>query len=115
MVPGEKQGTGKDELLAMDLKQIAERRQCIIMGVHHIRKSDAVDEEGTQKRLTVHSGKGSGSFSQKPDVVIGIEGNRDKSRRLVGTLKSRDAAPFKAIYDVNMDTFIFNQVRRDVT
>lgn len=110
LVPGEKQGVGKDELLAMDIKQMAEKYEVIIMAIHHLRKADTVNDEGQQKPLTVHSGKGSGSFSQKPDVVLGLEGHRDKSLRTLRVLKARDARPFTTAFDVDMNTFIFNQL-----
>jgi hypothetical protein len=58
----------------------------------------------------MRDGKGSGSFNQKADVVIAIEGDRTKTQRRVSILKGRDDSPFKIAFNVDMDTFKFNQI-----
>ena len=108
-VKNERQGTGKDEVLAMRMKQIAEETETIIGAVHHIRKPQ---DDNTPVKITLHQGKGSGSYSQKPDVVIGIEGDRRQTLRTIKILKGRDDAPFEVIQQVDMNTFQFKNLQR---
>ena len=85
----------KDPLdaIAKQLKQMAIEMRVIIIAIHHISKHAAEDETGKRKSLTVHSGKGASAVEQKADKVIGIEGDRDGTRRVVRTLKSRNQSP----------------------
>ena len=108
MIPG---SVSNDLEVVKTFKKIAEQHQIITIGVHHIRKSSAEDEEGNPRALTVHSGKGSGAYSQKPDMVISVEGTRDGHARTVRTLKSRDSSPFKILFDFDRTNFRFNQMR----
>ncbi|MDR3665438.1 MAG: AAA family ATPase [Ignavibacteriaceae bacterium] len=107
-------GLEAEQKLAQGLKQLAENQETIIMCVHHIRKDGAetTDKEGVSKAkvLSMRDGKGSGSFNQKADVVIAIEGDRTKTQRRVSILKGRDDSPFKIAFNVDMDTFKFNQI-----
>lgn len=106
-VPGYQHGVGSQEILARNLKHIAEKYSLIIFNVHHISKSEAFTESGLPKRLTVHSGKGSSAIEQKSDLVIGIEGKQNSDERLVRSLKSRDNEPFEKLMKVDMETFRF--------
>lgn len=108
------QGLQKEDAIAIGLKQMAEKHECIIMGVHHIRKdgveSTNRDGDTIRKTLTLNASRGSGAFSQKADVVLGIEGNRSDNFRKVNVLKGRDDSPFRVAFRCDMNTFRFNQI-----
>lgn len=110
-VTGEKEGTGKDEVVARGLKEIAKENDCIVFTIQHISKSSSTDGEGRQKRMHAHSGKGGSGFEQKADILIGVDGNRESKNRQVSILKGRDDKPFKinCIFDAEQ-TFRFHQI-----
>jgi archaellum biogenesis ATPase FlaH len=90
--------------IAIALKQVAQQRKCIIIGIHHISKFAALEEN-----LTLHSGKGSSSIEQKADKVIGIQRYGEYGRK-VFALKSRDESNFNLFYRFDPKTFRFTQV-----
>lgn len=93
----------KENAIAVQLKQIAQLQDIIIIGVHHLSKLGAV------ATLGVHSGKGSSSFEQKADKVIGIEGVQGGVHRTVLSLKARDECRFRLNFIFNPRTFQFTQ------
>lgn len=105
--PNMMHGNASQEMIAVELKQIAMKYGVIILLVHHISKGEAFTESGLPKRLTVHSGKGSSAIEQKSDLVIGIEGKQNSNERLIRSLKSRDNEPFEKLMKVDMETFRF--------
>lgn len=111
------------------LKDIAIQQHCIIIGIHHISKSAAIDIDGRPRALTMHSGKGPSAIEQKADVVIGIEKQQvdptgvslsllpptpaemaAMDGRLVTMLKGRDHAPYTARFVFDPDTFLFEPI-----
>lgn len=115
IVDGAKDDNAATQSLATTMKAIAQQLGIIIMGVHHISKNAAQDQDGKLRDLTIHSGKGSSSMEQKADKVIVIEGDRDKDFRRIKSLKARDEAPFliKTVFD--KETFIFSQIAEHAT
>jgi hypothetical protein len=97
------------DLVGRRLKEMANKTSSIIFGIHHISKGSAQDESGRAKALNVHSGKSSSSLEQKADKIIGIEGVPNNPRRIVRSLGSRDETNFKLLYEVDWNTFRFNQ------
>ena len=106
--PNMQHGVASQEMMAAELKQLAEKHEVILLLVHHIKKSDAFDDRGNPKELTVHSGKGSSAIEQKSDLVIGIEGKATDNKRIIKSLKSRDNEPFVRFMEVDVNTFIFS-------
>lgn len=70
------------------LKQIANKHDIIVFGVHHVAKADA-----KTGNFTIHSLKGLSDHYQKADKVLMIEGNMDYEDRSVRSLKARDEQP----------------------
>lgn len=98
------------EICAKTLKAIANKFKVIIFLVHHIAKNNAQDSEGRPLPMTIHSGKYATTLQQKSDKVIALEGSRGTSRRVVRSLGSRDENDFRLVFDVDWETFRFNQV-----
>lgn len=107
-VPG-KDGVAAEKLLYTELKQMAERYRIIFIAVHHISKSAALDEKGNRRPLTKHSGSGSKAFTDKADVLLGVEPTGATTRK-IKTLKGRDDPPFARDFSVDMDTFRFHLI-----
>jgi KaiC/GvpD/RAD55 family RecA-like ATPase len=112
-VKGQK-GLDAEVTVATQMKIMAEALDTIIVYVHHIRKDGAetTNREGEvkSKALSLRDGKGSGAYNQKADVVLAIEGDRNQTGRKVSVLKARDDMPFRIAFNVDMDTFKFNQI-----
>lgn len=111
-VPNVYDGTGKTEQLAIQLKQLAQTLNVIIIGVHHISKKAAVDEEGIRKELTVHSGKGSSAVEQKADRIIGVMGDPKDTLRRIKSLGTRDDTDFEVYLHFDFDTFRMSQLKQ---
>jgi len=94
----------KMEVIINELKQLAVQESIIIIGVSHISKSASFES-----RLTVHSGKGNSVIEQKADKVIGIMGEREATRRVIRSLKSRDEAKFQVSLLFDYETFRFKE------
>ena len=94
----------KMEIIINELKQLAVQESIIIIGVSHISKSASFES-----RLTVHSGKGNSVIEQKADKVIGIMGEREATRRVIRSLKSRDEAKFQVSLLFDYETFRFKE------
>jgi len=111
------QGVQAEDALGKGLKQLAEKYETIVMGVHHIRKNatEHISKDGEIKNLplTLNASKGAGTFVQKADIVFALEGNRNQALRTLSVLKSRDDAPFKKAFVVDVDTFRFEQLNGD--
>jgi predicted ATP-dependent serine protease len=110
MVEGVREEVAQEKKIAMTLKQLAQSMNIIILGVHHISKHAAQDEDGKMRVLTIHSGKGSSSIEQKADKVIGIEGDRTMELRRIRVLKARDETPFLIHCNQDKSTFAFHQI-----
>jgi archaellum biogenesis ATPase FlaH len=110
IVEGVKDETQAGIRIANTLKQLAQAMSIIILGVHHISKHAAQDEDGKMRVLTIHSGKGSSSIEQKADKVIGIEGDRAGEFRRIRVLKARDETPFLIQARQDKSTFVFHQI-----
>jgi hypothetical protein len=110
IVEGARDETASGIKIANTLKQLAQTMNIIILGVHHISKHAAQDEDGRMRVLTIHSGKGSSSIEQKADKVIGIEGDRAGEFRRIRVLKARDETPFLIQAMQDKSTFVFHQV-----
>jgi hypothetical protein len=91
------------------LKEIAQKLDVIIFGIHHISKAAAVDwKTGQPKMLTVHSGKGSSTLEQKADKVYGLEGVQTGHYRTLRVLKARDEGHFTIQLKVDIKTLRFS-------
>jgi len=97
-------GTTDTEKIGIGLKEMANRTNIIIFGVHHITKAAALNDKGEAKDLTVHSGKGSSAIEQKSDRMIAIEGSLATNVRLVRSLKTRDDESFAIQVQFNAAT-----------
>lgn len=97
-------GTSDTEKIGIGLKEMANRTNTIIIGIHHITKAAAVNDKGESKELTVHSGKGSSAIEQKSDRMIAIEGSLGTNVRLVRSLKTRDDESFAIQLQFNAST-----------
>ncbi len=84
-----------DEYMFMELKNIARIYNLVIFMVHHISKS------GARGVLDRHSGKGSSAFEQKCDVVLGIEGDVNDTKRIIKVLKGRSYKSFEVAVNIN--------------
>lgn len=111
-IPGVYDGTTKTEQLAIQLKQLAQTLNVIMIGVHHISKKAAVDEEGIRKELTVHSGKGSSAVEQKADRIIGVMGDPKDTLRRIKSLGTRDDTDFEVYVNFDFDTFRMKQLKQ---
>lgn len=95
----------KTEQLANEIKQLANKGNCIVICIHHISKEAA--RNGT---LTKHSGKGSSAIEQKADKLIGVElSSTDPNVRIIKNLKARDEVPFYVPLLLNPETFVMAQ------
>lgn len=91
-------------------KSIANQFNNIMLGIHHISRNAAQDERGHQKELTIHSAKSASALEQKADKVIGIEGQREGTLRIISSLKARDESPMMSQLNFNKDTFRMEEV-----
>lgn len=98
---------GRENAIVRGLREIAQRQNVIVVGVHHISKAGAFGGQ-----LNVHSGKGSSGFEQKADKVIAIEGTQQGKVRTIRTLKARDEAPFSLSLHYDTSTFRFTQPKK---
>lgn len=106
--------TEMTRIIARELKRIANATSSIIIGIHHISKSAAIDENGKARQLNMHSAKGSSSIEQKGDKMIGIEAQGD-TIRTVSSLKARDEPPFRNLpFKYDVDTFRFVQIENQI-
>lgn len=109
--PGREVGSvGNDVEVVAKIRQIVEEHKTIVLGVHHLSKHAAENEKGGRKKLTMHSGKGSSSFEQKADIVLGVEGDPNGSARVISTLKGRDIDPFRVVMDFDKTNFQFTKI-----
>ena len=95
----------KMEKVINGLKELAVQENLIIIGVSHISKGATYED-----RLTVHSAKGNSVIEQKADKVLGIMGDRDSTKRIVRSLKSRDETKFQIACTFDYDTFRFKEI-----
>ena len=96
----------KMEKIVLKLKDIAQQRKVIMLGISHISKGATYDQ------LNVHSAKGNSAIEQKADKILGITGDRDKgTRRSVKGLASRDETNFNLQFKFDFDTFRFIQTK----
>lgn len=82
------------------LKKIAISQDMIVIGVHHVNKESAKNNE-----TNLHSAKGSSTVVQKADKVLVINGNRDQLIRYVWSEKSRDENTIKMKFEFQPKTF----------
>jgi len=91
----------KTSKIISGLKQLAQSRNIIIIGISHISKSASY--EG---RLNKHSTKGDSSIEQKSDKLIGIEAPVEGSpARMVESIVARDENSFRIPMVFNTQTF----------
>lgn len=102
-----KHGLESEEFVAKELNDLAKQNKLIVLAVHHIAKNNAFDERGNPKPLTVFSSKGTASFPQKCDILIGIEGKASDTKRVIRSLKGRDNKPFLVIKAIEPSTMRF--------
>lgn len=108
ITPGIMEITPKTEHIAHELKRLAKKYRTILMAIHHISKASIVDASGGQKKLNVHSGKGSSAIEQEADKVILLEGRQNDTRRRISSAKARDEAPFDTVMTFDAErTFRF--------
>ena len=88
-----------------DIKQLSKELKMITFMVHHVTKSSVMNDNGSSKNVTKHSGKGSSAFEQKCDLMLGINGDPKTPFRKVEHLKGRSTKPFVTNYYVDPDTF----------
>lgn len=81
--------------LTVQLRDLTRMTKKAVLVVHHISKHAALDEDGNRRRLNIHSGLGTSALEQKADIVIGIEGDRNKDIRIVSSLGARDEDTFE--------------------
>ncbi len=110
VVEGVKDPVVQVEKSIIQLKGLAQELNVIIIAIHHIPKSAAVDYRGNHRRLTKHSGKGSSSVEQKADMVIAIEGDEASDIREVRSVKARDEGPFTQFFHFNKETFRYTAI-----
>jgi predicted ATP-dependent serine protease len=107
--------TEKTMIISPELKRIANATNTVIIGIHHISKSAAIDNTGIRKHLNVHSGIGASSTEHKADKLIGIEadGGNHTPLRHITSLKARDEAPFiRMPFHYDIKTFKFKQINQ---
>jgi len=95
----------KQNLIINGLKSIAQKNNTIVIAVHHINKSSAVNGN-----LGIHSLKGSSNIVQKADKVIMLKGERDDAYRTITSEKSRDDASYELLAKFEPETFTFRKV-----
>ena len=100
----------KEEKLGMLLKDYSASTDTIIIGVHHIPKSEAYDSMGNPKMLNTHSGKGSSVLEQQADKIIGMWGKEKDGIRFVKSLGARDERGFYCQFYYNKPTFRFTRI-----
>lgn len=105
-----KDATAITDGAARALQKLAEEMKIIVIVVHHISKSAALDQDGKRKSLTQHSGKGSSAVEQKADKLIAVEGEADSPHRMLSSKKARDEAPFAISLLMQHETFTFKQL-----
>lgn len=105
IIKAKKSGLESEDTVAKQLNQLSKKYGIMTIAVHHISKNAAFNDDGSPKTLNVHSGKGSSSFEQKCDILLGIEGRQDGIVRTIKSLKGRDNSPFVTIRYLNEDTF----------
>lgn len=110
--PGIVDITQKTDYIANSLKVIAGQTDTIIICIAHISKAYAIDSDGKQKPMTIHSAKGSTFIAQKFDKVLAWEGTRDSKQRVLSTLGTRDEGTIRIAFEFNTDTFRMEQIAR---
>ena len=96
----------KQNVIIDNLKQIAQKNNVIIIAIHHLNKSSAVNNT-----INVHSLKGSSNIVQKADKVLIIKGERSEIVRTICSEKSRDEGRFEMTVQFNPETFTFKQLK----
>lgn len=104
-VPGVTDDNQKSAILAPELKAMATMHDVIIIPIVHINRMSALDDKGHQRKLNVHSIKGSSGQEQQFDMVLGWEGSRNNTERMLSTLKARDENPVHMYFDIDFSTF----------
>ncbi|PJA99570.1 MAG: hypothetical protein CO128_03245 [Ignavibacteriales bacterium CG_4_9_14_3_um_filter_30_11] len=105
IIKAKKTGLDSEDAVAKQLSQLNKKYSIMTMAIHHISKHAAFDDKGNSKILNIHSGKGSSSFEQKCDIVLGIEGKQEDKIRVIKSLKGRDNYPFTTTKYLNQNTF----------
>ena len=105
IIPYAKDSVMSNEKIANTMKELAQKHNLIIFGVHHISKSASYSG-----KLTIHSGKGSSSLEQKADKLLSIEGDKETSPRTVSSLKARDEESFRLLLNYNFKTFSYDNI-----
>lgn len=112
--PGVSEITPKTELIAHELKRIALKYNLVIMPIHHVSKHGVQNVDGSKKKLTSHSGKGSGAIEQQSDKIISFEGNQDRPLRNLRSLGARDETPFNTYLHFDAEnSFRFYKVQKE--
>jgi hypothetical protein len=84
----------------------------VFIDIHHPSKFGIQNSDGSKKKLTSHSGKGSGAIEQQSDKVIVFEGEADKPMRNIRSTKARDETPFNSYLHFDAEnTFRFYKVK----
>lgn len=106
--------TPKTELIAHEMKRMADKYNLAIIAIHHVSKHGVQNVDGSKKRLTTHAGKGSGAVEQQADKIIAFEGDSVKPLRRITSLGARDEAPFECWMNFDAgNTFRFYPVRKE--
>lgn len=102
--------TGAESKIAFGLKSLAQECNTIVIAIHHISKAAAASGV-----LGLHSGKGSSSFEQQADKLIGMEVLPNSSIRRIRSLAARDESNFEIYVNMDFDTFKAIQVDKPLT
>jgi len=113
-VPGVSEITPKTELIAHELKRIADKYNIVIMPIHHVSKSGVQNQDGSTKKLTTHAGKGSGAVEQQSDKILSFEGKQEKPLRNIRSLGARDETPFNTFLHFDAEnSFRFYKIQEE--
>lgn len=106
----DKNDYNKTVTLSDAFKKIAKTYNTIVMAINHIPKSESVSFKGGPKKLTQHSGKGSGDLENMSDHVLMIEGREDNDLRTISAGKARDESKFILPFKYHWDNFTFKYI-----
>ncbi len=95
----------KQNTIIDGLKNIAQRNNTIVIAIHHVNKTSAVNGN-----LGIHSLKGSSNIVQKADKVLMLKGTRNDMYRTINSEKSRDEDSYQLITKFEPETFTFRKV-----
>ncbi len=103
---GDRNDYAKSVTLSNLFKTLATKYKMIVIAINHIPKTVS----GSSKKLTQHSGKGSGDLENMSDHVIMIEGNSNNDNRTISAGKARDEAKFQLPFKYDWNTFTYKYI-----